>query len=952
LFAAEQPLIRFKENKNQWPAEVRYMGEFFNGKVFLESNAFVYELINPEQLAAAIQKGHDREHPPTSEPVLSGHVYKTVFVNALTPAVTAEDKQVEYYNYFLGQDQSKWSSHVAAFKKINYTGLYKGVDMQVYSEGANLKYDLIVAPHADAEQINVEIQHADAVSLSGGKLLITTNAGTVAELAPVAFQQIGRKRSYVKCAYVLSNNIVSFSFPDGYNTNYELVIDPVVIACTFTGGTDYSNAGCAAYDESGNGYLGGDCLNQNFPVTTGAFQATMNGIRDITFHKFNADGSRLLHATYLGGNAEERSLYMDVRRNEAILIGYTESPDFPTGTGAFDNSYNGGADIFLAKFDTSGTSLLQSTYIGGSGKEGKPNYYSFEYMGGSEFVRDSKGDIYVASWTNSLDFPVSSSGFSNHNSSGSGQDDAVILKLDSAMTTLLWSTYLGGANTDQAHSLRLDGNNGVYCVGTTSSFDFPVTTGTIATIKKQLNDCFVVHLDNTGSNLIASTYIGTSGSDYGNRMAIDDQNNVYISAIVDLPNGNVFTTTTNAYSSPSGKNLLMKVSADLSQYIFKARFGQGGASSSSLMFPAIFDIDSCGNIYLGGDVGPNAPTTPNAIKQTTASGDYDLYLAVFTPTASSISYATYIGGSSWEGCSYGKGRIDKHGYMYLGFYGSADTPASPNAWSASPVPYNYSSGMLQTFDHGFLKFDPQTFLTATSYMSGQNACTSDQVAFINQGASNNIQWNFGDGSAPVFLQDTISHQYTLPGSYNVTLIATDTSTCNNVDTLITQVQIYDPPQVNLPDSTDLCLNTEVTLSAVNPGSTYLWSTGATTSSIIASQQGSYSVAVTNSGCTVNDQTEVILSKANYSIVFPNIITPNGDGVNDSFDLSAFYVNESDLHIFDRWGREVFSSTSTGNAWNGSIKGKVVDGTYFYTLRYTTDCIKALQEIKGYITVVR
>ncbi|MCD6066673.1 MAG: hypothetical protein K0S33_1499 [Bacteroidetes bacterium] len=947
--ATEKPLIKFKENKTQWPSKVHFMGEFYNGKVFLEKNAFVFEVIDAEQLSVALKKSGNRERKEENHSLLNGHVYRTIFADAQTENIQGSEKQSEYYNYFLGTDQSKWSSHVNAFKTVHYKELYKGIDMQVYSEGANFKYDLIVASYADINQIKIQVEDADAVFLSGKNIFIKTTAGTITEMAPVAWQFIHGKKVSVACEYLLKENSISYSFPKGYDKKYALLIDPVVVACTFTGSTVYSNPGGASYDEKGNGYLIGDCAFQGFPATTGAFQVSMNGARDLTFHKFNPDGSRLLHATYFGGTNEEKSFCVDIRKNEAVIMGYTESVDFPTKTGAFDNTHNGGADIFLTKLDTSGSLLIQSTYVGGTGKDAKPLLAGFEYFGNSEIVRDSKGHVYVASFTRSLDFPVSANAFAVSLAGISFADDAIIFKMDSALSTMIWSTYLGGSNGDAAHSLRLDGHGGIYCAGTTNSYDFPVTTGVVSPVKNSQSDCFITHINNIGTALIASTFVGTNATDYGNLMALDNDTNVYILSMMETSNPSLFTSTPGAFNNaPTGRNLIHKLSPDLSQFVFKARFGtSSGSSSLSYLFPSAFEVDSCGNIYAAGDATSNFPTSPNAEK--TVAENSDIYYCVFTKNAASLKYASYFGGPNWESTATGKCKIDKKGVLYFGFFGDIGMPVTPNAY-ATGQPHLGSSNNFDTWDHGFLKIDPHTFLTATSYASGQSSCTTDNMLFINQSATGNVQWNFGDGSAPVFLQDSVSHTYTSPGIYDLLLIATDTSTCNDLDTLITQVHVYTTPQQLLPDVSDLCLNGEVVLYAGNPGSAYLWSTGATTQTITTTQTGLYSVAITNAGCTITDASEVIVSAANAEITFPNIITPNGDGLNDKLDLSDFYVDEFDLHIFDRWGREVFSSSTV--AWDGTINGKAVDGTYFYTLSYITDCIKATQEARGYITVIK
>src|ERR1700741_256489 len=298
LSGTETPLLKFKENKKQWPAEVRFMGEFPSGKVFLENTAFVYEVLDAKQLSSAIEKQGKKED--VDDLILNGHVYKTVFLNAQTTSVKGEEKQPEYYNYFLGKDQSKWSSHVNAYEKISYSNLYKGIDMNVYSSGSNFKYDLILAPVANATLLQLQIENVDAISLLNGELQLKTNAGIITEKAPEAWQLINGKKVNVECNYNLSNNIVSFVFPKGYNKKHVLTIDPIVVACTFSGSTVYNYASATTFDEYGNGISTGIIYSAGFPTTSGAFQSTFGGVSDALIHKFNPDGSALLFTTYLG----------------------------------------------------------------------------------------------------------------------------------------------------------------------------------------------------------------------------------------------------------------------------------------------------------------------------------------------------------------------------------------------------------------------------------------------------------------------------------------------------------------------------------------------------------------------------------------------------------------------------------------------------------------------------
>jgi gliding motility-associated-like protein len=940
-FGKENPSIKFKENKTQWPSHVKFMGEFYNGKVFLEQNSFTYEIYDANAFSLSIEKNNNKENYKAPIP---GHVYKTIFVNANTKNIYGEEKQAEYYNYFLGNEKEKWSSHIQAFKKIRYENLYSGINMDVYSEGSNFKYDLIVSPQANVNQIEFKYEGVDGLSLKDKSLQIITNAGTIIEKAPLAWQIIRNKKTMVECNYELINNCISFSFPNGYNKKYSLIIDPIVVAATFSGSTSSCNGEASGYDEQGNAYLAGSCSAQGFPATLGAFQTTLNALMDVTIHKFNANGSSLLFATYLGGIDEEKSFCINALKNKITIFGYSKSNNFPVTQNSFDPTYNGNHDLFISSLDTSGSIMNASTYIGGTDDDGAPGAWNPYAMRNYEFVEDDNANIYAVSASNSLDFPVSPNAYST---SLNGIYDAVAFKIDSSLSTLVWSTYFGGIGKDCANSLRLDGQGGIYFIGTTTSMDLPITSGVAGpAFAGGSHDAYVTHLKSGGSTVAASSFAGTSGLDYGYLLTLDKNNNVLLYSLLISGSASAFTPTPNAYNVPNGRNLIHKLTPDLSQFLVKSRFGTPIFNTSqSYLAAASFEVDSCDNIYIAGDAGSNFPTTPNAIK--TSTNNYDLYFCVFSKNAESLAYGSYYGGVKAEWATFGVCKVDSKGVLYYSFNGNSSTPVSTNAYAASNMPNN------TIFDHGFLKVDLQTFLTATSYSSElKNGCAPYNMSFTNQTPTNNIEWVFGDGSASLFSANQVNHTYASEGIYDLLLIAQDTSTCNNVDTLITKINVFNVPTKNLEDSVKICLNGKTILNAGNVGQSYLWSTSEYTQSIEINQPGTYHVTISNPGCSVNDTSIVTISQASYLNIFPNIITPNGDNINDKLDLSNLSFTECELLIFNRWGKQIFETTSIDASWDCLINGKVIDGTYYYTLTYKTDCLKESQKSSGYITLIK
>lgn len=943
ICAGEQPLLKFIENKNQWPYDVHYMSGFYNGKIFLKNKGFVFDILNQDQLSKAKS---NRLNENNHNMLINGHVYEVEFINANPEEITAQYQASSYYNFFLGNKKENWTGKVKAFKKVVYKQFYKNTDMVVYSEGNNIKYDFIVASGADPEQIKFEVKYAKAVSLNDGDIHIKTNAGSIIEKAPSAWQIINGIKKIVACRYNLTGSIISYNFPEGYDKTYELIIDPVVVACTFTGSSVACNGEASAYDEKRNGYTAGSVLSSAFPTTQGAYQTTWGGISDATINKYNTNGSQLLFSTFIGGNQMESSYCMNVRGNSIYLMGHTTSPDFAVSNNAFDTSYNGGEDIFFIKLDTSGSVLLASTFIGGTSDDGAAGAWKPSQFRNFEFVQDANENIYAASASSSTDFPVTTGAYA---SSLSGTYDAVIFKLDSSLSTLIWSTYLGGSTRDCANAIRLDGSGGIYCTGTTESNNFPTTAGAFSSTSPGGNsDCFVAHISGNGSTLLSSTYIGTAGIDYGYLIETGENNEVYIYSLLLNNNAGSFLPSNNTYYVPNGRNFIYKLDASLTQVLFQTRFGptiNPNVSSDFYLVPAVFQLDSCGNIYIAGDAAKNFITTPDAIKQSTTN--YDLYFCVLSPDAASIRFGSYYGGPFSEWATFGICKIDFKGTIYYSFNGNSNTPTTANGYSQS-----FISGSNAN-DHGFLKIDVGTFLSATSYSSQLNkGCSPYTISFTNQSGTNNISWLFADNPPATYTSNIATHTFENTGTYNVILIASDSSTCNKNDTLIQQVQVYSSPDKNLTDSVAVCINSNIKLDAGNPGLSYFWSNGESTQTIDVDLPGLYTATITNPGCSITDSSILYISSTNYPFIFPNIITPNNDGVNDFIDVQKFELTDCELIISDRWGRQVFQSSAPDAKWDGKVNGEVICGTYYFILKYKRDCLQTEQESTGFITVVK
>ena len=256
----------------------------------------------------------------------------------------------------------------------------------------------------------------------------------------------------------------------------------------------------------------------NFPVTPGAFDTTYDGGSEAFVAKLDPTGSSLIYSTYLGGGGEIREISVAIDpAGCAYVTGATNSPNFPVTPGAFDTSYSafgGSTNAFVAKLNPTGSSLIYSTYLGGSGADE-----------GSSITMDPAGDAYVTGQTWSTDFPVTPGSF---DTIFNGRWDAFAVKLNAAGTALVYATFLGGSEDDRGRSITIDSSGNAYMTGETSSTNFPVTPGAFDTPYNGIRDAFVAKLDPTGSSLVYSTYLGGGSADGGFSIKIDSAGDAYV----------------------------------------------------------------------------------------------------------------------------------------------------------------------------------------------------------------------------------------------------------------------------------------------------------------------------------------------------------------------------------------------------------------------------------------
>lgn len=849
--------FRFIKNEGQWEKQVQFKTELGTGAMFIEKDGFTFSLIDSKVL----HDMHGGKHVPADHiggpktepefPTIKGHAYKLYFKNSNPQVQLSGVNQLpEYFNFFMGNDPSQWASNVKAFTQIKYTNLYQGIDLVLYSHNGNLKYDFIVHPGADANQIQFGYEGVSLIKLRNGNIELFTNIGKIMETSPIAFYENNHDSTKVTCSYELRKEQYGFTFPQGYDNQKTLVIDPELIFSTFSGSFSDNFGYTATYDMDGFLYSGSTVFGNNYPTTFGAFDRTFNGWNnDIAISKYDTTGTFMVYSTLLGGWGDELPHSMVCNaQGELYVFGTTDSDNFPVTPDAYDQSFNNdfntkdstrsrvlgginiaypyGCDMFVVKFNNDATGLLAGTFLGGSKNDGlnSSNYtriipgnffwetfsadtlrynYADEIRG--EIDIDQNNNIYIATCTNSPDFPII--GGTYQQNYGGGRLDGLIVKMDSELQNIIWSSYLGGTSADAIYSLTLDSRGGIYVTGGTVSADFPVTSGVVAeNYMGGRSDGFISYLDAGGQTLISSTYWGTPEYDQSYFIETDFLDYVYVYGQTEGKDSSLINNA--IFSIPNSGQFVTKMSPLLDTLKWSTVFGTGSGSPN--ISPTAFLVDVCKKIYLAGWGGESnqsgilfnnagyttgLPTTPDAFQSSTDGSDF--YIMVMEDDASALNYATFMGGNvSEEHVDGGTSRFDKKGKMYQsvcgGCGGNSDFPIKPvNAVSATNNSPNCNNAVF--------KFNLELPAVIADFEVPDIGCAPLYVQVKNRSLEQeNTQyfWDFGDGTTST--GKTPSHIYDIAGRYIIKLKLVDIGTCNLSDSTEREIIILSDTSYSLP----------------------------------------------------------------------------------------------------------------------------------------------------------
>ena len=580
-------------------------------------------------------------------------------------------------NYFISNDPKKWRTGIPHYGKVRYQEVYPGLDLIFYGNPRQLEYDFVVAPGADPHAITLAFEGADKLEIDAeGNLILHVAGGHLIQRTPVIYQEFNGARQAITGHYVLRDKDRIGVHVASYDPTRPLIIDPVLVYSTFLGGNGNDIGRAIAVDALGNAYVTGSTTSgvaAPFPTapTGGEFDTSLGGAQDAFVTKIDPTGTFLVYSTYLGGGGSDQGLGIAVDGAipaNAYITGLTDSADFPGTAGSLIQPVKGLVfDAFVTKVNAAGDALVYSTYLGAGGTDqgnaiavdipgnayvtgetdsadfpgtaGSPiqnalgggqdafvtkvnalgNALSYStYLGAGNTDRGlgiavhTAGDAYVTGVTNSANFP-GTAGSPIQNALGGGQD-AFVTKVNALGNALSYSTYLGGTQADQGNAIAVDVGRRAYVTGQTGSANFPFTAGALDVTLNAIPDAFVTRIEDGGTMLLYSTFLGGNGADIGRGIALDGVGpNAYVTGETGSTDFPTAGSPFQAVLSSASDAFVTKLNATGTALVYSTYLG--GSQNDIAYGIAVDPLDNAyvtGETTSGGAVLTEFPTTAGA----------------------------------------------------------------------------------------------------------------------------------------------------------------------------------------------------------------------------------------------------------------------------------------------------------------------------------------------------
>lgn len=500
--------MKFTENKGQWNDHIQFTSER-NGLITTVTKSGIYfDFFN-------------REHSKTI-----GNVIKLELSNSNNLNFLPQNKSSETYNYFIGNDKSKWITDVKRYSKLVANNVYEGIDLAYYIENNNPRYDFIVEPYANPENISISFKGVKDINLTNEEVELITENIVINNTSLFAYQFVNNTKNKIACDFILDGNNIRFKMGE-YDKSKPLIIDPLVYSSFYGASGDEIPSNIKFIDDT-SFLLIGNTTSADFKTTTGAYDVEYGDRVDAFVTKFNIINSEYIpeFTTFIGSLEYDNAIDCLIEKDFILVTGVTESPDFPTMK-AIKSVHGGGKDIFITSLSLDGKNILQSTFYGG--------------LGDDEVVKVSKirnNVLLFLGSTTSNNIQTIAGPPSNKYKNGT---DILLFTLQPDRTAVTMSTYIGGQLEDVPTDMYIaPSTDYIYLTGYTTSSasgstDFPVAPpkkfgqgGTYDAISNGGKDAFAMVLTPNAQNIYISTFLGGDGDDIGKGIWSDANQNIFV----------------------------------------------------------------------------------------------------------------------------------------------------------------------------------------------------------------------------------------------------------------------------------------------------------------------------------------------------------------------------------------------------------------------------------------
>ncbi len=524
------------------------------------------------------------------------------------------------------------------YRRVRYTSIYPGIDLIFYGSNGKLEFDFVLSPGASVSDIRLAARGARAMRIdAGGDLILSAAEGEFRLAKPLLYQPSPEGNRPVEGGFVL-HGPGTFSFRTGlYDRRQPLVIDPT-LSTSYIGGQNVDIVSGAATDSNGNIYITGYTVSTAFPLSTAPLKNSLvPGDADAFVMKLDPTMTTILYSTFLGGSFPDYGRAIAVDSTGAAYITGSTIGRFPTTAGAFREVAGFAPTPFAAKLDPSGSTLAYATYLDGAGA-------------GMAIAVDSSGNAFVAGSTYTATFSTTTGAFQR---TYAGATDGFVVKLNPTGSSEIYSTFLGGSSEDQVTGIRIDSTGAAYAAGFTSSTDFPATAGAYRIANSGSTDAFVTKIDSSGSSLAYSTFLGGSNTDRAYGIDINSSGEAYVAG---QTYSSSFPTTPGAFRATHGgaaDGFVARLNATGSALLYSTFLGGSGTCLVSDPFRQYscdgafsVSVDSSGQAWVAGIAGIGFPLS-GAI-QSSPGGNGDAFVAQLNASGTALPFSTYIGGGAGD----------------------------------------------------------------------------------------------------------------------------------------------------------------------------------------------------------------------------------------------------------------------------------------------------------------